>query len=99
LPPIPILKGWRRKTRRVGKLTPHGTLGSSSPTVDALGRRRRVLVCLKANVIEKGFLGQGFFGNAGGFMRSCPPAYKMKQIVRITAERGIGKDIAVGSNL
>jgi len=51
LSPIPVLKAGRKQTSGFGKLTPHGTLGGSHPTIDALGGRR--LVDLEANVVEE----------------------------------------------
>src|SRR3984885_14692142 len=89
MPPVPVLKAWRKQRRGFGKLTPHGTLGGSDPTIDA-GGRRRTLVDLEANVVEECGLGQGVLGDGGGLMRGYPPAQEMKQIVGITAQRGIG---------
>src|SRR5580704_17923562 len=89
MPPVPVLKAWRKQRRGFGKLTPHGTLGGSDPTIDAGGGRRRTLVDLEANVVEECGLGQGVLGDGGGLMRRRPPAQKMQQIVGITPQRGI----------
>src|ERR1700735_2250768 len=86
MPPVPVLKAWRKQRRGFGKLTPHGTLGGSDPTIDAGGGRRRTLVDLEANVVEECGLGQGVLGDGGGLMRGYPPAQEMKQIVGITAQ-------------
>ena len=51
----------------------------------------RLLAGLESHIVEQGRFGESIFGDRIGVVNTLPPAEKVQQVVRITAQGGVGQ--------